>query len=74
MTDPFLSDFLAPGVDADEVPELAALASARPLLDASILARLESNWPGRTDEQRSDDPGANSHFRPPARNGPPRVG
>ena len=36
MTDPFLSDFLAPGVDADEVPELAALASARPLLDAFI--------------------------------------
>ena len=36
MTDPFLSDFLAAGVDADEVPELAALASARPLLDAFI--------------------------------------
>ena len=36
MTDPFLSDFLAPGVDADEVPELAALRSARPLLDAFI--------------------------------------
>ncbi len=36
MTDPILSDFLAPGVDADEVPELAALASARPLLDAFI--------------------------------------
>ena len=36
MTDPFLSDFLAPGVDADEVPELAALTSARPLLDAFI--------------------------------------
>ena len=36
MTEPFLSDFLAPGVDADEVPELAALASARPLLDAFI--------------------------------------
>ncbi|ENO87027.1 hypothetical protein [Thauera linaloolentis] len=31
-----LSDFLAPGVDADEVPELAALAAARPLLDAFI--------------------------------------
>ncbi len=36
MTAPFLSDFLAPGVDPDEVPELAALASARPLLDAFI--------------------------------------
>jgi hypothetical protein len=36
LTDPFLSDFLAAGVDADEVPELAALASARPLLDAFI--------------------------------------
>jgi len=36
MTDPFLSDFLAPGVDADEVPELATLAAARPLLDAFI--------------------------------------
>lgn len=36
MTDPFLSDFLAPGVDADEVPELAALNAARPLLDAFI--------------------------------------
>lgn len=36
MTEPFLSDFLAAGVDADEVPELAALASARPLLDAFI--------------------------------------
>ena len=36
MTEPFLSDFLSPGVDADEVPELAALASARPLLDAFI--------------------------------------
>lgn len=36
MNDPFLSDFLAAGVDADEVPELAALASARPLLDAFI--------------------------------------
>jgi hypothetical protein len=36
MTEPFLSDFLAPGVDADEVPELAALNSARPLLDAFI--------------------------------------
>lgn len=36
MTDPFLSDFLAPGVDADEVPELAALDAARPLLDAFI--------------------------------------
>ena len=36
MTDPFLSDFLAAGVEADEVPELAALASARPLLDAFI--------------------------------------
>ena len=29
-------DFLAPGVDADEVPELAALDAARPLLDAFI--------------------------------------
>lgn len=36
MTEAFLSDFLAPGVDADEVPELAALAAARPLLDAFI--------------------------------------
>ncbi|MHB1375144.1 MAG: hypothetical protein ACYCWL_14830, partial [Thauera sp.] len=36
MTDPFLSDFLAAGVDADEVPELAALNTARPLLDAFI--------------------------------------
>ena len=36
MTAPFLSDFLAAGVDADEVPELAALAAARPLLDAFI--------------------------------------
>ena len=36
MTDPFLKDFLAAGVDADEVPELAALGSARPLLDAFI--------------------------------------
>ncbi|MBN8440617.1 MAG: hypothetical protein J0M28_02780 [Thauera sp.] len=36
MTAPFLSDFLAVGVDADEVPELAALSSARPLLDAFI--------------------------------------
>jgi hypothetical protein len=36
MTEPFLSDFLAPGVDPDEVPELAALNSARPLLDAFI--------------------------------------
>lgn len=36
MTEPFLSDFLAAGVDADEVPELAALTSARPLLDAFI--------------------------------------
>ncbi len=36
MNDPFLSDFLAAGVDADEVPELAALNSARPLLDAFI--------------------------------------
>ena len=36
MTDPFLSDFLAAGVDADEVPELAALNAARPLLDAFI--------------------------------------
>mgnify|MGYP001348414976 CR=1 FL=1 len=32
----FLSDFLAAGVDADEVPELAALNTARPLLDAFI--------------------------------------
>ncbi|MBS0511608.1 MAG: hypothetical protein JSR42_10585 [Proteobacteria bacterium] len=29
-------DFLAPGVDADEVPELTALHAARPLLDAFI--------------------------------------
>ena len=29
MTDPFLSDFLAAGVEADEVPELAALNTAR---------------------------------------------
>ena len=36
MTDPFLSDFLAAGVEADEVPELAALNTARPLLDAFI--------------------------------------
>jgi len=31
-----LSDFLAPGVDADEVPELATLSAARPMLDAFI--------------------------------------
>lgn len=33
---PRLSDFLAAGVDADEVPELAALSAARPMLDAFI--------------------------------------
>ncbi|THF67094.1 hypothetical protein E6C76_01520 [Pseudothauera nasutitermitis] len=31
-----LSEFLAPGVAADDVPELSALAAARPLLDAFI--------------------------------------
>jgi len=31
-----LSDFLASGVEADEVPELAALSAARPMLDAFI--------------------------------------
>ena len=36
MSEAFLTDFLAPGVDADEEPELAALSSARPLLDAFI--------------------------------------
>ena len=33
---PVLSDFLAPGVAADDVPELATLAAARPLIDAFI--------------------------------------
>lgn len=36
MTNPLLADFLAPGVAPDEVPELSALAAARPLLDAFI--------------------------------------
>ncbi|NMG03600.1 hypothetical protein GPA21_11535, partial [Azoarcus taiwanensis] len=31
-----LSEFLAPGVTADDVPELAPLAAARPILDAFI--------------------------------------
>jgi len=31
-----LAEFLAPGVSADEVPELAALTAARPLVDAFI--------------------------------------
>ncbi len=31
-----LADFLAPGVTADDVPELAPLAAARPLVDAFI--------------------------------------
>ncbi|MFN3988546.1 MAG: hypothetical protein ACK4KV_23980 [Rhodocyclaceae bacterium] len=31
-----LADFLAPGVTPDDVPELASLAAARPLLDAFI--------------------------------------
>ncbi|AYH44214.1 hypothetical protein [Azoarcus sp. DN11] len=33
---PDLADFLAPGVAADDVPELGALAAARPLIDAFI--------------------------------------
>lgn len=33
---PELVDFLAPGVAADDVPELAPLAAARPLIDAFI--------------------------------------
>ncbi|BAL24336.1 hypothetical protein [Azoarcus sp. KH32C] len=33
---PDLADFLAPGVAADDVPELATLAAARPLIDAFI--------------------------------------
>jgi hypothetical protein len=33
---PDLSDFLAPGVAADDVPELAPLAAAQPLIDAFI--------------------------------------
>ncbi|NMG29233.1 hypothetical protein [Aromatoleum evansii] len=33
---PELADFLAPGVAADDVPELAPLAAARPLIDAFI--------------------------------------
>jgi len=33
---PDLTDFLAPGVAADDVPELATLAAARPLIDAFI--------------------------------------
>lgn len=36
MTDPTLHDFLAPGVEADDVPELGILTAARPLLDAFI--------------------------------------
>ena len=37
MTQPLdLAEFLAPGVAADDVPELASLAAARPLLDAFI--------------------------------------
>ncbi len=37
MTPPLdLTEFLAPGVAADDVPELTALAAARPLLDAFI--------------------------------------
>lgn len=31
-----LADFLAPGVDTDDVPELATLAAARPLIDSFI--------------------------------------
>jgi hypothetical protein len=33
---PDLADFLAPGVAADDVPELATLAAARPLIDSFI--------------------------------------
>ncbi|AKU11665.1 hypothetical protein AzCIB_1770 [Azoarcus sp. CIB] len=33
---PELADFLAPGVAADDVPDLAPLAAARPLIDAFI--------------------------------------
>jgi hypothetical protein len=33
---PEISDFLAPGVAADDVPELATLAAARPLIDSFI--------------------------------------
>ncbi len=33
---PDLADFLAPGVEADDVPELAPLTAARPLIDAFI--------------------------------------
>lgn len=37
MTQPLdLAEFLAPGVAADDVPELAQLAAARPILDAFI--------------------------------------
>jgi glutathione S-transferase len=39
------------GRERAEVKTWEALADG--LIDASILARLESTWPGRTDEQRS---------------------
>ena len=41
----------ASGRERAEVKTWEALADG--LLDASILARLEATWPGRTDEQRS---------------------
>jgi hypothetical protein len=40
-----------PGRERAEVKTWEALADG--LLDAAILARLESTWAGRTDEQRS---------------------
>ena len=40
-----------PGRERAEVKTWEALADG--LLDAAILARLEANWPGRNDEQRS---------------------
>jgi glutathione S-transferase len=39
------------GRERAEVKTWEALADG--VLDAAVLARLESNWPGRTDEQRS---------------------
>lgn len=41
----------APGRERAEVKTWEALADG--LLDASILARLESTWPGRNEQQRS---------------------
>jgi glutathione S-transferase len=42
----------ASGRERAEVKTWEALADG--VLDASILARLEATWPGRTDQQRSD--------------------